>query len=81
MKSETDHDRLARYAERFFQRHHKEKFPEVRQCARALGWTHQRVMDAVEGDPEDRMYTTSFYATEDPPIGDHFVETWGPDGE
>ena len=81
MASETDSDRVARYAEAYFQRHHKEEWVTIRRAAKSLGWTQDRVVDAIEGDPENRTFTSSYFGGDDPPIGEHFIETWGPDVE
>jgi len=73
-EADTDHDRLYRYAEAFFQRSDRTEFPTVRTAARSLRWTHARVIAAVEGDPDSRMFTSS-YGLGSTPEGDLFVET------
>jgi hypothetical protein len=73
----SDQDRLFRYVERFFERAKKTEWPTVRQIARAFGWTQQRVEDAVEGDPEGRTFMTSYFTRPEPPLGEHFVESYG----
>jgi hypothetical protein len=73
----NDHERLVSYVERFFARHKKETWPTVRQATHALGWTQTRLQDAVDGDPEGRLYTTSYFTVIEDPFGDHFVESYG----
>lgn len=72
----NDHDRLHLYVERRFARSGRMSWPTVRQAAHALRWTHVRVQDACEGDPGGRLFTTSYHAALDPPIGEHFVESF-----
>jgi hypothetical protein len=71
----NDHDRLARYVERFFLAHKKTKWPTVRRIAKSFGWKHDRIRDAVDGDPDSRMFTSSYNMSPEPPFGKHFVET------
>ena len=73
----NDHERLFAYAEGFFARAQKTEWPTVRQAARALGWTHQRVEEAAEGDPEARLFLSRHNVDPEPPLGDHFVESYG----
>jgi hypothetical protein len=71
-----DHDRVYVYVENFFARHNQEQWPTVRQVARGLRWRQQRVQDAIDGDPDGRLYTTHWY-TNCERDGDHFVESYG----
>lgn len=73
--SRSDHDRLFAYAEAFFQRSGRTEWTTIRQAARSLGWHQERVYDAIEGDPHDRMFVSSFFATPEPSLGDYFIET------
>lgn len=77
MNHTTDHDRLFLYVECFFRRHEKTEWPTVRRAAKSLGWTHVRVQDAVEGDPDARLFTSSYNTAPPQPLGDHFVESYG----
>lgn len=69
-----DHYELARYAERFFRRHEKTAWPTVRQAARALRWSYERVRDAAEGDPESKLMLTAYNTQPEQPLAAHFVE-------
>lgn len=69
-----DYFELAQYAERFFRRHDKTAWPTVRQAARALGWTYERVRDVVEGDPESKLMLTAYNTEPEQPLGANFVE-------
>lgn len=71
----TDHDRLYTYVERHFLKSERAAWPTVRQAARGLGWTQARVVAAVEGDPDSRMFMTYYNVAYDVPDGDHFVES------
>ena len=73
---EHDHGRVFRYVERFFAKKLRTEWPTVRQVARAFRWTQQRVSDAVDGDPDQRVFLTSYF-TDDASLGDHFVESYG----
>lgn len=75
MKKMNDHDRLHHYVERFFAAHAQEEWPTVRHVARAFGWTHRQIEDAIDGDPDGRMFTSSYFVKPDPPFGEHFIET------
>jgi hypothetical protein len=68
----TDAQRLGAYVAGFFGRHRREKWPTVRQAARALRWTQVRVEEVVEGSSDGRLML-SMYSTRDP-LGDWFVE-------
>ena len=46
--NEPDGERIARYAKRSFLLRKQVEFPTVREAARTLGWTQQRVIEAVE---------------------------------
>lgn len=72
----NDHDRLFRYVEGFFARRERTAFPTIRQAAKSLGWTHERLEGAIEGDPEGRLFTSSYFAFSDPPFGEHFIESY-----
>lgn len=67
-------DRLWKYAERHFQRSGKTEFPTVARCARALRKRQAEVAQAVD-DCEDLMLT-SYFTHPEPPLGEHFVETF-----
>ncbi len=54
-----DSARLLAYVERFFARAKQTAFPTVRRAARSLGWTQRRVEEAIDGDPEGQLFTTS----------------------
>lgn len=71
----NDHDRLAEYVEHFFARHEKTEWPTVRRAARSLGWTQTRTVEAVDGDPSTRLFTSSFFFDE-PSVGEHFIEAY-----
>lgn len=68
----TDAQRLGAYVAGFFGRHRREKWPTVRQAARALRWTQVHVEEVVEGDGDGRLLL-SMYDIRDP-LGDWFVE-------
>lgn len=76
-----DQDEVFVYVENFFARHKMEEWPTVRQVARGLRWRQQRVLDAVDGDPDGRLYLTYWYVSfpEELKIrdGDRFVESYG----
>lgn len=76
--AERDSDRVFRFVESFFAR--KQKWPTMREVARSLRWRQERVDDAIEGDPDGRTYTTSYFTRKDPPRGEHFVQSYGTDG-
>lgn len=73
--STSDHDRLHAYAEAFFQRSGRTEWATIRQAARSLGWRQERVYDAIEGDPHDRMFVSSYFSCAEPSLGDYFIET------
>jgi hypothetical protein len=73
----SDHDRVFRYVERFFARTGKTQWPTVRQITRAFGWSQARLQDAIDGDPQERLFTSSYFATPEPPLAEHFVESFG----
>jgi len=56
----NDHDRVAVYAERFFQRHNRERFPTVRRVAKSLKLRHCDVILACSGDPQERLILTGY---------------------
>lgn len=70
----SDHQKLARYAERFFARYASTRWPTVREVAKALHWPVRRVESAVEGDPNNRLALTYYNVSWDPPLGHKFVE-------
>jgi hypothetical protein len=70
----TDVERLSMYVAGFFGRHRREKWPTVRQAARALGWRQQRVEEVCEEDSSGRLFLSSYFCTPPDPLGDHFVE-------
>lgn len=72
-----DQDRVFVYVENFFARHKGEEWPTVRQVARALRWKQQRVLDAVDGDPDGRLYTTYWYVDFKVRDGNRFIESYG----
>lgn len=69
------HERIERYAERYFQHSNCERFPTVREVARALGMRQAKVVEEIEAS--DSVFLTSWYVSPADPIGSHFVETWG----
>lgn len=72
----TDHDRLFRYVERFFMAHARTEWPTVRRVTRSLGWSQARVQDAIDGDPDGRTSTSSYFCAPEQPFGEHFVEAF-----
>lgn len=69
----TDAQRLGAYVASFFGRHRREKWPTVRQAARALRWTQEHVEEIANDEAYGgRLMLSSFFF--DDPIGDHFVE-------
>lgn len=66
--------RIYNYAERFFQASGGERFPTVRQVARAMKVRQATVYDAVEGWGERGLMLTSEW--NESAIGDHYVETY-----
>lgn len=74
---EHDHRRLFRYVEAFFARAERTEWPTVKQAARSLGWTQSRVEQAVEGDPDARLFLSSYFTRPEPTLGEHFVESNG----
>ncbi|HYX22390.1 MAG TPA: hypothetical protein VFA98_16220 [Thermoanaerobaculia bacterium] len=68
----TDAQKLGAYVAGFFGRHRREKWPTIRQAARALRWTQVRVEEVVEGNSDGRLML-SMYDLRDP-LGDWFVE-------
>jgi hypothetical protein len=52
-------------------------WPTVRQAARSLGWTQQRIEDACDGDPDYLLSLSSYLTVPEPPLGDHFIESIG----
>lgn len=68
----TDAQRLGAYVAGFFGRHRREKWPTIRQAARALRWTQVRVEEVVEGSRDGRLML-SMYSLQDS-LGDWFVE-------
>lgn len=73
----SDHARLARYVERFFQRSGRMSWPTVGRITRSFGWTQARLQDAIDGDPDGRTFTSSYFARPEAPFRDHFVENYG----
>ena len=65
------HDRLLRYVRRYFARHRSEKFPTVREAARALRLP-QAAIEELAG--ELPLMLTLYNTVPEPPLGDHFVE-------
>jgi hypothetical protein len=78
VKAERDSERLFRYVERYFAKMEKTAFPTVRRVARSLGWSHERIQNAIDDDWDGRLFTTSFFTTWEQPFGEHFVESFGP---
>lgn len=68
-----DHERIRRYAERYFARHDSTAFPTVREVARALRLRQYKVELECDGDPDCRLMLTG-YGPEDGKVGDLFVE-------
>jgi hypothetical protein len=71
-----DHEILRARVEASFQASGRTRFPTVATLARELHWRRSRIADAVEGDPDGQLYTTSFHTLVRPPYGEHFVETF-----
>lgn len=76
-RKEYDHVRLFRYVERFFARAQQTEWPTVQHAARSLGWTQARVEQAIEGDPDQRLFLSSYFTRPEPKLGEHFVESSG----
>jgi len=74
--TKNDHDRLAAYAERYFQRHERTEWPTVRMAAKALRMTNDDVESAVDGDPDCHMQLTGYQVGFDFPLGEQFVEVF-----
>ena len=74
-RARSDHDRLAEHVRHLFAS--EGRWPTVRDVCRSFGWNHDRLGDAVEGDPDCRMMTTSFGGSYEP-FGSHFVELYEP---
>lgn len=55
-----DHERVWRYAEKYFQRHHKTKFPSVRRVAKSIGMKQGDVLEACYGDPDGALILTGY---------------------
>ncbi len=72
-----DHDRVFRYVESFFEKAKKTAWPTVRQVTRALHWSQARLQDAIDGDPQERLFTSSYFTLPEPPLAEHFVESYG----
>ncbi len=72
-----DAERLYAYVESYFARHQQTEWPTVRRIAKSLGWTQMRVQEAIDGDPDGRCFTSSYFVAPDPPFGEHFVESFG----
>jgi len=72
MSRPFDHEVLGRYAERYFRR--KAGWPTVRVAARSLAWKQERVIDAVEGDPDSALMLTSHNSSPPVQARDHYVE-------
>ena len=69
-----DHERLSAYIERYFTQHDRTQWPTVREAAKALRWTQERVESAIDGDPDGLLALTYYNVAWDVPIGDKFVE-------
>jgi hypothetical protein len=74
----ADSERLSRYVEGVFARSEQTEWPTVRRAARALGWPQKRVEDAVEGDPDGELFLSSYFARDEPPLAEHFIERYNP---
>ena len=74
--TKSDHDRLATYVAGFFARHQRTEWPTIKYAAKALRWTQRQVEEAIEGDPQQRMFTSSHFADDLPCM--HFVELHAP---
>lgn len=70
-----DHERLALYVERYFRRRSATQWPTVREAAKALRWSVERVESAVEGDPDGLLALTYYNVAWSVPLGDKFVES------
>jgi len=73
----ADHERLHRCVERLFAKSEKTRFPTVREVARVLRWKQARVEATVEGDPDERLFLTSYFTVVPEPLAEHFVESYG----
>ena len=71
----NDPDRLLTAVERYFKRMGSTEFPTVRRMSRTLRWSFARILQAV-ADSDDRMFTTSHNTSPEPPVGEHYVETY-----
>ena len=67
-------ERVWRYAERYFQRSGKEKFPTVARVARGLRITQSEVEQACEDS--EYLMLTSYHVVPTPALGEYFVETF-----
>ena len=65
-------EKIEVYAERYFQRSGKTKFPTVREVARRFGMRQDAVSDACDGN--ENLMLTSFLTAVPTPIGEHYVE-------
>lgn len=71
----TDPERLLGVVRRYFEGTGRTEFPTVRRVSRTLRWSYQRVLQAVEDDP-DHLFTTSHNVLPEPPLGEHYVEIY-----
>lgn len=70
-KYQSDLQRLETYAEGFFQKSGKTKWPTVREAARALRMTQAEVEQLCQELP---LMLTSYYTVPATPLAEHFVE-------
>lgn len=78
----NDHDRLFAYVEAVFKCSKNTEWPTVRQVARAFKWMHTEVENAVEGDPDCRMFLSGYNFISDEAlerniIGSLIIESYG----
>lgn len=67
----SDRERLIRYVRRYFERHNHEKFPTVREAAKALRMKHSDIEMEAETLP---LMLTSWNTTIPEPLSNWFVE-------
>lgn len=75
MTKPFDSDQLFAVVRRYFERMGKTEFPTVRRVSRTLRWSYDRILQAVQDDP-DRMFTTSHNVTPESAIGEHYIELY-----
>jgi hypothetical protein len=66
-----NHGRLLRYVRRYFVKHRSERFPTVREVARALRLPQVAIEELAGEEP---LMLTLYNTDPEPSLGDHFVE-------